>query len=109
VLQVTDASERAMQLRALVSSTDSGRNWDLRCHVRAGLIAYIQQHHPECLPQTRVDIGGVDRDRDDTDRARTHLADASAAAHAPSPVTHTTTQATPTRASPSPATPTRGT
>ena len=57
VLQVTEAGERAMQLRALVSSTDSGRNWDLRCHVRAGLIAFIQQHFPECLPQIRIDVG----------------------------------------------------
>jgi small-conductance mechanosensitive channel len=114
VLQVTDASERAMQLRALVSSTDSGRNWDLRCHVRAGLIAFIQQRYPECLPQTRVDIGPTDRDRGDADRTPTHLADASAATHAPSPVTPATTQAVSTRASPprttpSPTTPTRGT
>jgi small-conductance mechanosensitive channel len=56
VLQVTDANERAMQLRALVSSTESGRNWDLRCRVRAGLIAFIQEHYPECLPQARVEL-----------------------------------------------------
>ena len=54
VLQVTDANERAMQLRALVSSADAGRNFDLRCHVRAGLIAFIQEHYPDCLPQARV-------------------------------------------------------
>jgi small-conductance mechanosensitive channel len=58
VLQITDANERAMQLRALVSSADSGLNWDLRCRVRAGLIAFIQQHYPDCLPQTRVEIDG---------------------------------------------------
>lgn len=58
VLQVTDANERAMQLRALVSSADSGLNWDLRCRVRAGLIAYIQRHYPGCLPQARVEIDG---------------------------------------------------
>jgi len=56
VLQVTDANERAMQLRALVSSVDSSRNWDLRCRVRAGLIAFIQARYPECLPQSRVEI-----------------------------------------------------
>ena len=56
VLQVTDANERAMQLRALVSSADSSRNWDLRCRVRAGLIAFIQERYPECLPQSRVEI-----------------------------------------------------
>jgi hypothetical protein len=57
VLQVTDANERAMQLRALVSSADSSRNWDLRCRVRAGLIGFIQARYPECLPQTRVEVG----------------------------------------------------
>src|SRR5260364_55462 len=31
VLQVTDTSERAMQLRVLVSSANSALNWDLRC------------------------------------------------------------------------------
>ena len=53
LLQVTDASERAMQLRALVSSGDSGRNWDLRCRVREGLLAFVQAQHPEALPRWR--------------------------------------------------------
>ena len=58
VLQVTDANERAMQLRALVSSTGSAQNWDLRCIVREGLIAYIAREYPDALPvmrQSRVD------------------------------------------------------
>ncbi len=53
VLQVTDASGHAMQLRALVSSRDSGRNWDLRCRVREGLLAFVQVHHPDALPRWR--------------------------------------------------------
>jgi len=53
LLQVTDASEHAMQLRALVSSGDSGRNWDLRCRVREGLLAFVQASHPEALPRWR--------------------------------------------------------
>jgi len=56
VLQVTDAGEHAMQLRALVSSSDSGRGWDLRCHVREGLIAYVQANHPEALPRWRGEL-----------------------------------------------------
>jgi small-conductance mechanosensitive channel len=58
VLQVTDANERAMQLRALVSSTGSAQNWDLRCIVREGLVAYIAREHPDALPlmrQSRVE------------------------------------------------------
>jgi small-conductance mechanosensitive channel len=53
VLQVTDASERALQLRALVSSADSGRNWDLRCRVREGLLAFVQANFPQALPRWR--------------------------------------------------------
>ncbi|MFK2903421.1 mechanosensitive ion channel family protein [Dyella ginsengisoli] len=53
VLQVTDASEHSMQLRALVSSADSGRNWDLRCRVREGLLAFVQANFPQALPRWR--------------------------------------------------------
>jgi len=56
VLQVTDANERAMQLRALVSAPDSSKAWDLRCKVREGLIAFIQRHHPACLPRVRAEL-----------------------------------------------------
>lgn len=56
VLQVTDANDHAMQLRALVSSVDSGRNWDLRCRVREGLIAFLQREHPEALPRLRAEM-----------------------------------------------------
>ncbi len=53
VLQVTDTSERAVQLRALVSSRDAGSSWDLRCRIREQLIAHMQVHYPQYLPQTR--------------------------------------------------------
>jgi small-conductance mechanosensitive channel len=55
LLQVTDVSERSMQLRCLVSAADSGANWDLRCLVREGLLTYIQNNHPEYLPRVRMD------------------------------------------------------
>jgi small-conductance mechanosensitive channel len=56
VLQVTDGTERAMQLRALVSSLDSGLNWDLRCRVREGLLDFIQRHYPQYLPRARAEV-----------------------------------------------------
>jgi small-conductance mechanosensitive channel len=40
-LDVTDATERTMTLRALVSSSDSAKNWALRCFVRECLIAFL--------------------------------------------------------------------
>ncbi len=54
-LQVTDFSERAMQLRAIVSAGDAGRNWDLRCRVREELIAYLQETHEDMLPRARIE------------------------------------------------------
>ncbi len=54
LVQVTDTSERAMQLRVLVSSAASGPNFDLRCEVREGLIGFIARAHPESLPHLRA-------------------------------------------------------
>lgn len=54
VVQVTDATDRAMQLRILVSASDSGKAFDLRCELREGLIAYIQSEFPQSLPRLRA-------------------------------------------------------
>ena len=56
VVQVTDATDRSMQLRILVSSASSGQNFGLRCVVREGLIAFIQREFPTALPRVRTDI-----------------------------------------------------
>jgi small-conductance mechanosensitive channel len=53
VLQVTDANERAMQIRALVDARGSGQAWDLRCYVREKLIDFLQQRYPQSLPRVR--------------------------------------------------------
>jgi len=60
LVQVTDATERSMQLRVLVSSASSGQNFDLRCAVREALIAFIQREHPESLPRLRADVNAAD-------------------------------------------------
>lgn len=56
-LQVTDAKENSVEIRALVSGKNSSDVFDLRCHIREGLISFIQKNHPECLPKTRAEIG----------------------------------------------------
>jgi small-conductance mechanosensitive channel len=56
VLQVTDTSEKSMQLRVLISSLDSSRNWDARCYVRERLITFINHEYPQCLPQLRAEL-----------------------------------------------------
>jgi small-conductance mechanosensitive channel len=57
-VQVTDATDRALQLRVLATSSDSGKSWNLRCDVREGLIAFLQKYHPGSLPKVRAEIGG---------------------------------------------------
>ncbi|HUX43702.1 MAG TPA: mechanosensitive ion channel domain-containing protein [Terracidiphilus sp.] len=55
-LQVTNLSERTVELRCLVSSGDSGRNFDLRCLVREKMIAFVRDNYPHALPTTRVEL-----------------------------------------------------
>jgi len=57
-VQVTDASERGIQVRALVSAADSSKAWDLRCEVREKLIAFLQDEYPGSLPRVRAEIQG---------------------------------------------------
>lgn len=54
VLQVTNTTERTMEVRALMSASSSGNAFDLRCNVREGLIKFIQQHYPDAFPVARV-------------------------------------------------------
>jgi small-conductance mechanosensitive channel len=56
LLQVVDTSEKAMQLRALVSSQDASKSWDLRCRVREALIEFLQRQQPEGLPRLRAEM-----------------------------------------------------
>jgi small-conductance mechanosensitive channel len=54
-LQVSDTSERTMQIRVLCTAADSSKAWDLRCEVREKLIVFIQKNHPRSLPRLRAD------------------------------------------------------
>ena len=56
VSQVVGADANVIQLRALMSSADSSKSWDLRCAVREQLIEFIQQNFPYALPKTRADL-----------------------------------------------------
>jgi small-conductance mechanosensitive channel len=55
-LQVTDAKEHTLELRALMSAPNGSAAWDLRCHVREKLIQFLQEQHPQSLPKTRAEV-----------------------------------------------------
>lgn len=54
-VRVTNATERTMEIRALMSAADSGEAWELRTEVREKLIAFLQEHYPGSLPRLRVE------------------------------------------------------
>ncbi|MCF4164356.1 mechanosensitive ion channel family protein [Zavarzinia compransoris] len=62
VLQVVDATDRTIQLRALVSAATSPEAWDLRCEVREKLLAYLNAEYPECLPRVRLEDPAIRTD-----------------------------------------------
>jgi small-conductance mechanosensitive channel len=61
VLQVTDAKDRTLELRALASSSDASKSWDLRCEMREKLVAFIQKNYPGSLPRLRTTFERVPR------------------------------------------------
>ena len=63
VLQVTDSKEHTIELRALMSASDSSRAFDLRCFVRENLVMFIQQNYPESLPRTRAIITSANQQK----------------------------------------------
>jgi small-conductance mechanosensitive channel len=52
-LQVTNLTDRSMELRCLMSSRNSSESFDLRCLVREQMTAWIQQNYPNTFPTTR--------------------------------------------------------
>jgi hypothetical protein len=79
--QVTDASERCMQVRVLATAADSGKAWNLRCELREKLIAHVQEKYPESLPRFRGELSGPDK----ASRQDSNLIDSAHRATPPTP------------------------
>lgn len=63
VLQVTEARERTLELRALVSAASSPKAWDLRCQIRERMIGFIQSEYPEALPKYRAEFAETEESK----------------------------------------------
>ncbi|MGA3009224.1 MAG: mechanosensitive ion channel domain-containing protein [Terracidiphilus sp.] len=59
-LQVTNLTDRSMELRCLVSAAGSSQCFDLRCVVREKMIAFIKENYPLGLPSLRVETRGTE-------------------------------------------------
>ncbi len=56
VLQVIGTSDKALEIRALMSSRNAGESWDLRCYVREELVKFVREKYPDALPTFRSEI-----------------------------------------------------
>jgi small-conductance mechanosensitive channel len=54
-IAVTDFKENTMEVRILVSASDAGRTFDLRCYIREEIVAFLRDHHPNALPVLRLE------------------------------------------------------
>lgn len=55
-MQVTELTPQTMQIRMLISASNAGRAFDLRCEVREKMIAFLQAEHPHALPRGRAEV-----------------------------------------------------
>jgi small-conductance mechanosensitive channel len=60
-LQVTNVTDRTVEVRALMSAANASAVWDLRCAVREGLLEFIRSRHAAALPRVRFE--GTDAHR----------------------------------------------
>jgi small-conductance mechanosensitive channel len=53
-VQVTKTSEQSMEIRILLTSADSSKNWDLRADIREKLIDFINVNYPDTFAKIRI-------------------------------------------------------
>ncbi len=83
-VQVTGADARTMEVRTLMSASDSGKLWNLRCSVREALIAFVRERHPGRLPRFRAELDRLpEEDRPGSDGARVRREDSEVPAGGP--------------------------
>jgi small-conductance mechanosensitive channel len=58
-LQVTNATDKSVEIRMIMSASNSGEAFDLRCLVREKIIAFLQKNYPNSLPRTRMDVDHI--------------------------------------------------
>lgn len=52
-LQVTNLTDRSMELRCLMSAADSSKAFNLQCLVREEMMEWVREHYPTAFPTAR--------------------------------------------------------
>ncbi|MGH9482712.1 MAG: mechanosensitive ion channel family protein, partial [Terriglobales bacterium] len=55
-LMVTEANDHTLQLRVTADAAHADKIFALRCHIREGLVHFLQQRYPQCRPKTRTEL-----------------------------------------------------
>ena len=55
-VQVVESKAEVIEVRILASAADSGKAWDLRCHLREAVLDFLRREHPEWLPLRRISL-----------------------------------------------------
>jgi small-conductance mechanosensitive channel len=53
-VQVTNLTERSMEVRCLMSAVDSGTAFNLQCLVREEMMDWVREHYPTAFPTMRL-------------------------------------------------------
>jgi len=56
-VQVSNATDNYKEVRILISSSDSTKNWDLKVDLREKLVDYINENFPESFAKIRIESG----------------------------------------------------
>ena len=59
-MHMTDANEKTIVIRGIMSARNSIAAWELRCEVREKLIAWLQAEYPKALPRFRAELTRID-------------------------------------------------
>ena len=54
VVQVTETTRDAIEVRLLMSAKDSPTLFDLRCDIREGMLEWLADHQPEAFARLRL-------------------------------------------------------
>jgi len=54
LIQVTNLTEKTVEVRVLVSAHNSSDAFDLRCYIREGLLDFVKEKYPDSLPLVRI-------------------------------------------------------
>jgi hypothetical protein len=64
VVQVTGTAPDYIEVRLLMSAKDAGTAFDLRCHIREAMMAFIRDEMPEAIARRRWEP--IEKDGADT-------------------------------------------